>query len=87
MAFGFGDGKIEVQLDKPVYNIGETIKARCSLKLKQPVDARSLISVLQRMEKRGKVPQPVEIGRKPIESAARAYKDGEEFEFSFFIVM
>jgi hypothetical protein len=40
--FGFGKGKIEIQLDKYNFKPGETIKGKLVLKLKKPVNAKQL---------------------------------------------
>lgn len=40
--FGFGQGKIEITLEKHNFKPGETIKGTISLKLKKPVQARQL---------------------------------------------
>jgi hypothetical protein len=43
---GFGKGKMDVQLDKYNYTLGETIRGKVTMKLKKPVYARELRVVL-----------------------------------------
>ena len=40
--FGFGKGKIEIQLNKYGFSLGETINGKVSLKLKKPIKARGV---------------------------------------------
>ena len=40
--FGFGKGKIEIQLEKYNFCFGDTIKGKVILKMKQPVEAKGL---------------------------------------------
>ncbi len=84
MVLGLFEGSIEVKTDKHQYNRGETINCSCTLKLPQSIDARGLRATLEQLMRHGKGSRYVEIARKEL-GAARTYRDGERFEFSFLV--
>ena len=80
MVLGLFEGKIEVKTDRPAYTRGNTINCSCTLQLKQPIEARALRMVFQRIEGSGKHTRYIELARKEL-GHARTYRDFERYEF------
>ena len=81
MVLGLFDGSIDVATDRPSYLRGDTINCSCTLKLQEPIDARELRVLFQRIEGIGKYTEYTELAEFSLDSE-RTYRDGEHFEFA-----
>ncbi|MCX6771703.1 MAG: hypothetical protein NTX79_06625 [Candidatus Micrarchaeota archaeon] len=84
MAFGMGDGEIEITLGPTTFTPRETINGRIKIRLPSPLDAREIrVEFYGEVERGSKVERVFRSTQKL--GGERTYKDGEVFSFSLSI--
>ena len=84
MAFGMGDGEIEIILGPTTFTPQETINGKVKLKLSGPTPARSfIVEFYGEIERGNKYERVFRVGQTL--GGERTYKDGDVFNFSLTI--